>query len=176
MNNYTYEIKPFQKRVIDEIGTLKFPTYNIVMNQQIDRPNLTLKQMKRSIYRSVSNYLKDLLGIKYISKDYEKEYLRYYCFFETSGYFHKNQMEKTCESMNVSLGLHFHLFISPLNKNIHMDSYIFYLYDELSSYPNKKTCINKYDYKLYNNIPIDFILYHTKQYSDYPREMIFKNF
>ena len=68
------------------------------------------------------------------------------------------------------------LFISPINKNIHMDSYIFYLYDELSSYPNKKSCINKYDYKLYNNIPVDFILYHTKQYSDYPREMIFKNF
>jgi hypothetical protein len=175
MNTYTYKIEPFQQVILKEIQSLHPTIYNYVINQKNDRQNLTLKQLKRSIYRSVRFFVKDYLGIKY--KDgIENKVVKYYCFFETSKEFNKSQWDVNNIETEIPLGLHFHLFISTSLPEITLNNYTHYLYQELTSFPNKKTSLRKFGYRTYYSLPQEFILYHTKQYKEYPREFIFKNF
>jgi hypothetical protein len=174
-NIYTYPIKPFQHRIVQEIQTLKPTIYNYVINQKTDHPNLTLPQLKRSIYRSVRLFIQDYLGSQY-QKGIEDQYIKYYCFFETSKEFYLSQNDINSMETDIPMGLHFHLFISPLSTSIPITNLTHYLYTELTSFPSKKTSINDFGFRTYQTLPLNFILYHTKQYKDYPRDFIFKNF
>ena len=173
-NIYTYPIKPFQDQIVQEIQTLKPTIYNYVINQKSEQTNLTLPQLKRSIYRSVRLYVQDYLGSEYKS-GIENEYVKYYCFFETSKEFYNIQNDINNYDTNVSMGLHFHLFISSSIPQLSLTNYTHFLYQELTSFPCKKTSINDFGFRTYNTLPLDFILYHTKQYKEYPKDMIFKN-
>ena len=173
---YKYFIKPHQKRILEEVKPLVNPIYNFTINQKYNTPNLTIKQMNRSIYRSVSRFLKEYLGTQYQSKDTEKDYIKYYCIYEVKGDFHKKQMDITSLCTKTDMSIHFHLFISPMKKGIPMELFSYILYEELTSFPHKKKCINEYGYRVYDSTPLDFILYHTKQYTEYPSSMIFKNY
>ena len=173
---YTYPIKPFQQTILEEIRTLKPIIYNYVINQKLDRPNLTMKQLKRCVYRSIRLFIQDYLGIEY-RKGIEDKYVKYYCFFETSKEFHLNQNDINSFETDVPMGIHFHLFISPISTSISMNNYTHYLYEELTSFPHKKTSINDFGYRTYSSLSTDFVLYHTKQWKNrYEPELVMKNF
>lgn len=175
MSKYTYHIKPFQLRIIKEIQTLKPNIFNYVIQQSPDKPNLTLPQLKRSIYRSVRLFIKDIQGYNYKS-GMENDLIQYYCFFETTKEFNLSQNDINTLIDESKMGLHFHLFISSSDPEIPLSNYTYYLTQELTSFPLKKTSVSKIDYKTYPSLDEDFILYHTKQYKDYPNDLIFKNY
>ena len=177
MNTYTYEIQPFQHRIIQEIQTLPPQIYNYVIQQSPNKLNLTLPQLKRSIYRSVRRFIKDFQGYNY-KIGQENELIKYYCFFETIKNFNQSQNNNNVLDETLNMGLHFHLFISSKDPRISLSNYTHYLFEELTSFPRKKTTISQtqFEYRVYPKLEQDFILYHTKQYKDYPNEMIFKNY
>jgi hypothetical protein len=106
----------------------------------------------------------------------ENDLIQYYCFFETTKEFNLSLNDINSTIDESKMGLHFHLFISSSDPEISLTNYTYYLNRELTSFPLKKTSVSKIDYKTYTSLPEDFILYHTKQYKDYPHDLIFKNF
>jgi hypothetical protein len=65
-SNYAYQLKPYHKRVLQEIKLLNPNNlYYYVIEQSYGKPPLTLPELKKSIRRSVKNYVKDLTGYQY---------------------------------------------------------------------------------------------------------------
>jgi hypothetical protein len=176
MNKYIYEIKPFHKKVLHEVGQLNTGNlYYYVIEQNFDNPPLTLPELKKCIYRSIKKYVKELLGYKYKIGS-EDTMIKYFCFFETSKEFCLSQTKQNIFDWDYYTGFHFHLFISSSYNEVSFSHYTHFLYQELTSIPVKKTSLLKYDYGKLNVLENDFILYHTKQWKDrYENELILKN-
>ncbi len=174
--NYTYQLKPYHKRVLQEIKSLNSNNlYYYVIEQSYRKAPLTLPELKKSIKRSVKNYVKDLTGYQY-RKDVEDSLVQYYCFFETSKEFCLSQSSHNIFDWDYYTGFHFHLFISSSSSQVYFPSYTHYLYNELTGVPTKKSSLLKYDYQRLAHLTDDFILYHTKQWKDnYEPQLILKN-
>ena len=173
---YTYQLQPFHHRVLQEVKTLNPDNlFYYVIEQNYNKPPLTLPELKRCIYRSVKRYIKNLTGLQY-RKDLENRFFKYYCFFETSKDFCLSQSSHSIFDWDYYTGFHFHLFISSSINEVSFHNYTHYLYEELTSIPNKKTSLLKYDYEKLNELEDDFILYHTKQWKNrYETQLLLKN-
>ena len=175
-NGTTYSMNPIQVELLEQIQSLPRKHLHYVVGQQgYDRPNLTLKELKKSIRRGLTGYQRTLDYTFNPKKD--NPLVKCICVFETDKEFHLTQMNRTV-SENFNLGLHFHLFLTSQNNYpwISFESLIHHLFVELTSNPKKSACLSKYDYVRTSDIQDPFILYHTKQLHKVPsREMIYSN-
>lgn len=166
MNTYTYEIQPFQHRIIQEIQTLPPRIYNYVIQQSPNKLNLTLPQLKRSIYRSVRRFIKDFQGYNY-KIGQENELIKYYCFFETIKNFNQSQNNNNLLDETLNMGLHFHLFVSSKDPRISLSNYTHYLFEELTrkrlvGMYSRITRPDVFQYR-YLNLYLDCIKQETKE-------------
>lgn len=177
MNTYTYQIQPFQQRVLQEVKSLNANNlYYYVIQQNYDKPPLTLPELKKCIPTSIRKYIKSLLGYRY-KKGIENEMIKYYCFFETSKEFCLSQTTQSIFDWDFYTGFHFHLFISSSFSEVSFQNYTHYLFEELTSIPTKKNSLLKFNYTKIMELKKDFILYHTKQWNGrYEYELALKNF
>jgi hypothetical protein len=167
----TYELNEHQKIILKEVNQLPLTDlYYIVVQQSDTSANLTLKELKKYIKRSIKEYVKrsDLLTYW---EGKENEVIKYYCFFETTKEFYLSQHTNLLVNEDFYCGFHFHLFISGVN-----EYYIKELIFQLSSLKHKPNCISKIDGIKIERLNNDFILYHTKQLQHrYSSELILKN-
>lgn len=172
----TYELNEFQKKMISDIKSLPRKNLNYITAQQSDKhPNLTLPQMKKAIKQAVKRYIQEA-NLNYYS-GLENELVKFYCVFETKKEFSLSQRSEKITNDEVSLGLHFHLFITCPDSYpwICFTSLSYQILRELSSFPKKKKCISKYGYFEIDKLEEDFVQYHTKQQDYVQREMILKS-
>jgi hypothetical protein len=169
----TYSMNPIQEEVLEKVRSLPRKHLHYVVGQQgYDRPNLTLKELKKSIRRGLVNYQRTL-DYRFNPKT-DNPLVKCFCVFETDKDFHLTQMNDVVEQ-NFNLGLHFHLFITTSDDYhwVCFPSLAHHLFEEISSYSTKRNCISKYDYVRVSELTDPFILYHTKQLHRIPsREMI----
>jgi hypothetical protein len=168
----TYELNEFQKKMISDIKSLPRKNLHYITAQQSDKhPNLTLPEMKKLIRRAIRRYIQEA-NLNYYS-GLENELVKFYCVFETKKEFSLSQRSEKITNDEVSLGLHFHLFITcPDNYPwICFTSLSYQILRELSSLPKKKKCISKYGYFKIEDLNENFVQYHTKQQALTNREM-----
>ena len=172
----TFTIKPHQKEILLEVKKLPLERLHyLVVQQSLIHPNLTLNELKRLIKRGVKKYTQDLFGYNY-KLSFEDEFIKYFCFFETSKDFFWSQHLNTLVDENIEMNIHFHLFISGNDGVINIPQLIHYIIRELTSQKNKLMCLGKIDYTKLKTLQDDFILYHTKQMMYRPsRQMIIHN-
>lgn len=135
----TYELNEFQKKMISDIKSLPRKNLHYITAQQSDKhPNLTLPEMKKLIRRAIRRYIQEA-NLNYYS-GLENELVKFYCVFETKKEFSLSQRSEKITNDEVSLGLHFHLFITcPDNYPwICFTSLSYQILRELSSLPKKK--------------------------------------
>jgi len=173
----TYEIKPHQLRILEEVKKLPRKNLHYVTGQQSNKhPNLTLREMKKFIRRTMVKYIREL-NLNY-HQGMENELLKFYCVFETTKDFFHSQHQNSIVDENVEMGIHFHLFLSsPDNYPWVCFPQLFHnLFTELTSLRHKKRCLSELDYRKVEDLEMDFILYHTKQFMYRPSaEMVLKN-
>lgn len=175
-NLRTYELNEFQKQMIEDIKSLPRKNLHYITAQQSDKyPNLTLPEIKKLIRRAIKRYIQKS-NLNYYP-GLESELIRFYCVFETKKSFSLSQRTEKISNDEVSLGLHFHLFISSPNNYpwICFTSLSYNILFELSSIKHKKYCISEYGYKKIEMLNENFIQYHTKQQDLIQREMIMKS-
>ena len=113
-----YEIKPHQKKIIQEVKRLDLSNlFYLVIQQDERQPNFTLNELKRHIKRGIKEYAKSHLGYRYKTHA-ENELLSYYTFFETSKEFNISQTKNVIVDEDENMNLHFHLFISAKRKMV----------------------------------------------------------
>lgn len=163
-----YEIKPHQKKIIQEVKRLDLSNlFYLVIQQDEKQSNFTLNELKRHIKRGIKEYAKSHLGYKYKESD-ENELLTYYTFFETSKNFNISQRKNMIVNEDESMNLHFHLFISAKrNKMVCLHQVITDILFSFFSQKLKARALKKIDYVKLDKLEDDFILYHTKQQHDY---------
>jgi hypothetical protein len=176
MSKYTYQIQPFQQRILQEVKSLNTNNlYYYVIEQDYTKPPLTLPELKKCVSMSIRKYIKDLLGFRY-KKGKENELIKYYCFFETSKEFCISQTTQSIFDWDFYNGFHFHLFISSSFSEISFQNYTHYLFEALTSIPTKKNSLLKFDYTKIFKLDDDFILYHSKQWQNrYEVELTLNN-
>ena len=173
----TYEINPYQLRILEEVKSLPRKNLHYVTGQQSDHyPNLTLPELKKLIKRSMVKYIRQL-NLNY-HKGMENELVKFYCVFETTKDFFHSQHQNSIVDENVEMGIHFHLFLtSPDNYPwVCFPQLIHTIFSELTSLKHKQRCLSELGYYKIKDLQDDFILYHTKQLMFRPSsEMILKN-
>jgi hypothetical protein len=106
----------------------------------------------------------------------ENELVKFFCVFETKKDFFHSQHQNNVIDVEVDMGLHFHLFISPIKDWVSIPTLIHCLFTELTSIKHKQRCIKEFGYMRIEDLQDNFILYHTKQFMFRPSaEMIMKN-
>jgi hypothetical protein len=176
MNTYTYEIKPHQRKIIEDFNKLNLRRLHyLVIQQDRKQPNFTLNELKKHIKGGIKNYVKEVLGYRYKNGD-ENKLINYYCFFETSKEVFLNQHRNYIVKEDIWLDLHFHLFITTNSGFLHIPQLISRIILEFFNQRLKVKSLKKIDYTKIDTLNNDFILYHTKQsmYRSTP-EMIMKN-
>lgn len=162
--------------MISDIKSLPRKNLHYFTAQQSDKHiNLTLPEMKKLIKRAIRRYIQEV-NINYY-QGLENELMKFYCIFETKREFSLSQRSSKITSDEVSMGLHFHLFIScPNNYNwICFNSLSYQILTELTSIKHKKQCISEFGYKKIDYLDDNFVQYHTKQQDIISEEMILKN-
>ena len=107
----TYELKPHQNQILNEVKNLpKSRLHYLVIQQNRNKPNFTLNELKKHIKIGIKKYVYRIYPFTNI-KDLEKKLVKYYCFFETSEEFFKSQHKNNIVDENIQMNLHFHLFI-----------------------------------------------------------------
>jgi hypothetical protein len=174
----TYSISPYQLKILNYIKTLPQRNLHYLVGQQSNKHrNLTLKEMKKLIRDGIRRHIQGTT-LPYCP-GLENQLVKYFCVFETTKDFYLSQNQNTIVDSDIDMGLHFHLFItSPDNYPwVSFPSLFYTLFDELTHLPQNKRCISKYDYDRLKDLNENFVLYHTKQFKDYPSsEMIMKNY
>lgn len=181
MNNQyqlrTYEINPYQLKILNEIKSLpQKRLYYVVGQQSTEHPNLTLPEMKKLIRRGLRRYIQET-SLHY-EPGLESRLVKFFCVFEVKKDFFNSQHQNTLVDEDVEMGIHFHLFLSsPDNYSwISFPTLIHTIFNELTSIKHKRLCFSKYDYVRIDKLDDNFILYHTKQFMYRPStEMIIKN-
>ena len=173
----TYEINPYQLKILKQIKSLPQKRLHYVVGQQTsNHPNLTLPEMKKLIRRGIRRYIQETT--LHYHQGLENELVKFYCVFETKKDFFHSQHQNNVIDVEVDMGLHFHLFLTSLD-NYHWVSFpqlIHTLFTELTSLKHKQRCLSKYDYVSIKELDDNFILYHTKQFMFRPTsEMVMKN-
>jgi len=171
----TYELKPHQIQILNEVKSLPINNLHYVVIQQslLHKP-MTLPELKKCINRSLKRYTQHYLSYNY-KKGMENKLFQYYCFFETSKEFNLSQNTQDIFTQDFELNFHFHLFISS-RYNVSFVNLIYNLFEELTSIPTKRKSLKKFDYKKIDKLEDNFILYHTKQIKDrFSSELIMKN-
>ncbi len=173
----TYEVNPYQLKILNDIKSLPQKRLHYVVGQQSsDHLNLTLREMRKLIRRGIRRYIEET-SLPY-KPGLESRLVKFYCVFETKKDFFLSQHQNTIVDEEVNMGLHFHLFITSPDKYpwISFPSLIHTIFNELTSIKHKQLCISKYDYKKIEELDQDFILYHTKQFMFRPSiEMVMNN-
>jgi hypothetical protein len=175
-----YPMTTLQRDIIVEVQKLpKKKLHYLVIQQNNKYPNLSIDDIKNLIKREVKKYYKNIYPFNY-KKNKENEMIKYYCFFETAKYFFQNQNNLNLHNDKVDLKLHFHLFLSSNDNNIHIpqltNNLIMALLEFRRTDINLSRAINKVDYKRLSSLEDNFIMYHTKQLNDINhKEMILKN-
>lgn len=173
----TYEINPYQIKILNEIKSLpQKRLHYLVVQQSSVQKNLTLRELKKLIRRGIKRYFENTE--MYYQKGLEYRLVKFFCVFETKKDFFQSQHQNTIVDEVIDMGIHFHLFItSPDNYPwVSFPSLFHQILMELTSLNHKRFCISKFDYNRVEKINDDFILYHTKQfmYRD-SVEMVMKN-
>lgn len=159
----TYELKPHQNQILNEVKNLsKSKLHYLVIQQNRNKPNFTLKELKKHIRLGIKKYVNQIYPFTNI-KDLEKQLVKYYCFFETSEEFFKSQHKNIIVDENIEMNLHFHLFITSTDSNIYVPQLVNNIILEFFGQRNKQSSLLKIDYKKIEKLEDDFILYHTKQ-------------
>ncbi len=159
----TYDLKPHQNQILNEVKNLpKQRLHYLVIQQNRNKPNFTLKELKKHIRLGIKKYVNQIYPFTNI-KDLEKQLVKYYCFFETSEEFFKSQHKNKIVSESIEMNLHFHLFITSTDSNIYVPQLINNIILEFFGQRNKQSSLLKIDYKKIEKLEDDFILYHTKQ-------------
>ena len=159
----TYELKPHQNQILNEVKNLpKQRLHYLVIQQNRNKPNFTLKELKKHIRTGIKKYVYQIYPFTNI-KDLEKQLVKYYCFFETSEEFFKSQHKNIIVDDNIEMNLHFHLFITSTDSNIFIPQLINNIILEFFVHRNKQSSLLKIDYNKIEKLEDDFILYHTKQ-------------
>jgi hypothetical protein len=179
MNKYklrTYEINPYQLKILNVVKSLPRRNLHYVTGQQSDKHlNLTLPEMKKLIRRGIRRYFQET-SLHY-HQGLENEEVKFFCVFETKKDFFHSQHQNNVIDVEVDMGLHFHLFISPIKDWVSIPTLIHTIFTELTSIRHKSLCISKYDYVRIKDLDDNFILYHTKQFMYRPSsEMIMKSY
>jgi hypothetical protein len=176
-NGTTYILNPLQQEVEKKITSLpRKNLHYVVANQSYKHRNLTLKQLKKLIRRSLVNYQREI----------EPEYnpirdaplVKCICVFETSKDLNQTQMNSTV-SQHIQLCLHFHIFLSCSDSctNVNFSHVDREIQHQLVRMRGKKKCIYKYNFVRTTELEDLFTKYHVKQLSNVPsREMIYTNF
>ena len=173
----TYEINPYQLKILNEIKSLpQKRLHYLVVQQSSFQKNLTLRELKKLIRRGIRRYFENV-EVHY-RKGLENRLVKFFCVFETKKNFFLSQHQNSIVDEVIDMGIHFHLFItSPDNYSwVSFPSLFHQIFMELTSLNHKKFCISKFDYAMIENLDENFILYHTKQfmYKD-SVEMVMKN-
>ncbi len=113
----TYELNEHQKNILKEVNQLPLTDlFYIVVQQSDTNANLTLKELKKYIKRSVKEYVKRS-DLQTYWEGKENELIKYYCFFETTKEFFLSQHTNILVNEDFYCGFHFHLFISGVNQD-----------------------------------------------------------
>ncbi len=159
----TYELKPHQSQILNEVKNLpKQRLHYLVVQQNRNKPNFTLRELKKHIRTGIKKYVCQIYPFTNI-KDLEKQLVKYYCFFETSEEFFKSQHKNIIVDENIEMNLHFHLFITSTDSNVYVPQLINNIILEFFGQRNKQSSLLKIDYNRIEKLGDDFILYHTKQ-------------
>jgi hypothetical protein len=162
-----YEIKPHQKKIIEDIRKLNLDNlYYLVIQQHKKHLNFSLNELKCHIKRGIKKYAKNYYGYRYKLGD-ENQLISYYTFFETSKDFNFSQHQNNIVDENINMNLHFHLFISSEKKMVCFHSVISEILFSFFSQKLKSKSLNKIDYFKVDKLEDDFILYHTKQQQEF---------
>jgi hypothetical protein len=178
MNTYklrTYEINPYQLKILNVVKSLPRKNLHYVTGQQSDKHlNLTLPEMKKLIRRGIRRYFQET-SLHY-HQGLENELVKLFCVFETKKDFFHSQHTNEIFDLEVDMGLHFHLFISPIKDWVSIPTLIHTIFTELTSLQHKQRCISEFGYMRIEDLQDNFILYHTKQFMFRPSvEMVMKN-
>ena len=178
MNTYklrTYEINPYQLKILNVVKSLPRKNLHYVTGQQSDKHlNLTLPEMKKLIRRGLRRYFQET-SLHY-HQGLENELVKFFCVFETKKDFFHSQHQNNVIYVEVDMGLHFHLFISPIKDWVSIPTLIHTIFTELTSIKHKQRCISEFGYMRIEDLQDNFILYHTKQFMFRPSsEMVMKN-
>jgi hypothetical protein len=178
MNKYklrTYEINPYQLKILNVVKSLPRRNLHYVTGQQSDKHlNLTLPEMKNLIRRGIRRYFQET-SLHY-HQGLENEEVKFFCVFETKKDFFHSQHQNNVIDVEVDMGLHFHLFISPIKEWVSIPTLIHTIFTELTSFKHKQRCISEFGYMKIDDLQDNFILYHTKQFMFRPSvEMVMKN-
>ena len=159
----TYELKPHQNQILNEVKNLpKQRLHYLVIQQNRNKPNFTLRELKKHIRTGIKKYVNQIYPFNNI-KGLEKQLVKYYCFFETSEEFFKSQHKNIIVDENIEMNLHFHLFITSTDSSIYVPQLINNIILEFFGQRNKQSSLLKIDYDRIEKLEDDFILYHTKQ-------------
>ena len=171
----TYYIKPHQLQILNEIKSLPSKNLHYITGQQSDHhTNLTLPEMKKLIRRGLRQYFQET-SLHYY-QGLENELVKFYCVFETKKDFFHSQHQNDIINPEIDMGIHFHLFISPVKEWISIPTLIHTIFTELTSLKHKQRCLSEYGYMKIEELEDNFILYHTKQFMFRPSsEMVMKN-
>lgn len=162
----TFELKPHQNQILIEVKNLpKSKLHYLVVQQNRNKPNFTLKELKKHIKTGIKKYVSQLYPFNTI-KNLEKNTIKYYCFFETSKEFNNSQNKNIIVDINIEMNLHFHLFITSTDSNVYVQKLINDILQEFFKQTNKQSSLSKIDYYKIDKLEDDFILYHTKQMKD----------
>ncbi len=176
-NDSNYVINQFQEDIFQKIKMLPQKSLYYLVGQQSSDPqrtNLNLKELKYLIRRGITKFIRETTLNYHVGM--ENELVKYFCVFETNKVFNESQNTKELRNDSFYLGLHFHLFFSTEMKLFNYQGLIHSIFLELTSIPNKRLCLNKYDYERIYTLEDSFILYHTKQFYQQPdKDMILTN-
>jgi hypothetical protein len=172
----TFELKPHQKQILIEVKNLpKSKLHYLVIQQNRNKPNFTLKELKKHIKTGIKKYVSQLYPFNTI-KNLEEKIIKYYCFFETSKEFNYSQNKNNIVDENIEMNLHLHLFITSSDSNVYVPKLINDIIQEYFNQTNKQSSLLKIDYYKIEKLEDDFILYHTKQMKDFINiDFIMKN-
>lgn len=172
----TYELKPHQNQILIEVKNLpKSKLHYLVIQQNRNKPNFTLKELKKHIRIGIKKYVLQLYPFNTIKK-LEKTIVKYYCFFETSKEFNNSQNKNNIVDEKIEMDLHFHLFITSTDNNVYVPKLINDILLEFFNQNNKQSSLLKIDFYKIEKLEDDFILYHTKQMEERLNiEFIMKN-
>ena len=110
----TYEIKPHQLKILNQIKSLPQKRLHYVVGQQSsDHPNLTLPEMKKLIRRGIRRYIQETT--LHYHQGLENELVKFYCVFETKKDFFHSQHENSLVDEDLDMGIHFHLFLTSID-------------------------------------------------------------
>lgn len=78
----TYKLKPHQNQILNEVKNLpKKRLHYLVIQQNTNKPNFTLKELKKHIRTGIKKYVYQIYPFTNI-KELEKQLVRYYCFLK----------------------------------------------------------------------------------------------